>query len=124
MVYSYEYLETAARAGIVRGMGQGEFGPDGLLTREQAATMVARAANYKLTTDLDKAKVALRKEYADVDKINNYSMPYVLAVTKAGIMTGSISNNQVLFNPSSYLSRAEASVIAYRLMIELKKLPK
>ena len=122
--YSYEYLETAARAGIVRGMGQGEFGPDGLLTREQAATMVARAANYKLTTDLDKAKVALRKEYADVDKINNYSMPYVLAVTKAGIMTGSISNNQVLFNPSSYLSRAEASVIAYRLMVELKKLPK
>ncbi len=122
--YSYEYIETAARAGIVRGMGQGEFNPDGLLTRQDAAAMIARAADYKTESDLDKAAAALQKMYADADKISNYSASYVLAVTKATIMSGSDVGGSTVFNPSSYLSRAEASAIAYRLMVQKKKLPK
>ncbi len=122
--YSYEYIETAARAGIVRGMGQGEFNPDGLLTRQDAAAMIARAADYKLESNLDKAEATLQKMYADVNKINTYSMSYVLAVSKANIMGGSDVGGSIVFNPSSYLSRAEASAIAYRLMVQKKILPK
>lgn len=124
--YSYEYIETAGRAGIIRGMGQGEFGPDALLTREQAAIMIARAANYKLTTDLAKAKSALSKNYADTNKISDYAASYVEAVLKAGVMTGSpIQGSKMMaFNPTQYLTRAETAAIAYRLMQNLKKLPK
>ncbi|MFT9487203.1 MAG: S-layer homology domain-containing protein [Tepidibacillus sp.] len=122
--YSYEYLETAGRAGIIRGLGQGEFSPDGLLTREQAAMMIARAANYKIQSDIEKSKKALTKQYADINKINDYAIPYVEAVTKAGIMGGSTLGSTTVFNPSSYLSRAESAAIAYRLMQSLKKLPK
>ncbi len=122
--YSYEYIETAGRAGIIRGLGQGEFSPDGLLTREQAAIMIARAANYKMSSDTARTETALRKVYGDVDKINNYAMPYVLAVTKQKIMSGSESQGTYVFNPRSFMSRAEAAAIAYRLMQDLKKLPK
>lgn len=122
--YSYEYIETAGRAGIIRGLGQGEFGPDGLLTREQAAIMIARAANYKISSNAEKSKKNLTKFYDDVEKINNYSVGYVEAVTKAGIMSGSTIGEAIVFNPQSYLTRAELAAIAYRLMQNLKKLPK
>lgn len=124
--YSYEYIETAGRAGIIRGMGQGEFGPDGLLTREQAAMMIARAANYKLTSDISKAKANLSKTYVDVNSMSDYAAPYVEAVLKAGVMTGTSVNGSKMmsFNPNQYLTRAEVAAIAYRLMQNLKKLPK
>lgn len=122
--YTYDYIETAARAGIVRGMGQGEFNPDGLLTRQDAAAMIARAADYKIESNLDKSVAALQKMYADANKISNYSASYVIAVSKANIMSGSNVSGSTVFNPSSYLSRAEASAIAYRLMVQKKILPK
>lgn len=124
--YSYEYIETAGRAGIIRGMGQGEFVPDGLLTREQAAIMIARAANLKLQSDVNKARNSLSKTYADVNTIGDYALPYVEAVLKAGIMAGTPIQNSKLqsFEPARYLTRAEAAAIAYKLMQNQKKLPK
>ena len=86
--------------------------------------MIARAANYKTESNLDKAQAGLQKMYADANKISNYSMPYVLAVSKATIMGGSDVGGSIVFNPSSFLSRAEASAIAYRLMVQMKVLPK
>ncbi len=107
-------------------MGQGEFVPDGLLTREQAAIMIARAANLKVQSDVAKSKAALSKNYADVNNIGDYSLPYVEAVLKAGVMSGApIENSKLMsFNPNQYLTRGEVSAIAYRLMQNLKKLPK
>lgn len=124
--YSYEYIETAGRAGIIRGMGQGEFGPDGLLTREQAAVMIARAANYKLTSDIEKSKKSLAKTFADLDRMSDYSIPYVEATVKAGVMNGTVieGTKMMSFNPQQYLTRAEVAAIAYRLMQNQKKLPK
>ena len=38
------YIGTANSSGIVNGVGSGKFNPDGTITRQEAATMVARAA--------------------------------------------------------------------------------
>jgi hypothetical protein len=123
--YSYEYIETAGRAGIVRGLGQGEFGPEGLLTREEAAIMIARALNLDIEDDIDRSMEKLRKDYADADKISRYAVAYVQAVINEGIMSGSPFGDSDLmnFNPDSFLSRAEAAAVAYRLMQEQKLLP-
>lgn len=116
--YTYEYVETAARAGIVQGIGDGTFNPDGLLTHEETAIIIARALNLKLESDEYKAAKTLKKYYDDVDKISSYNYKYVLAVTKAGIMDGTDVNGSIVFNPDSYLSRAEVAQIAYRLMVD------
>jgi hypothetical protein len=126
--YQYKYIETAARAGIVRGKEPGYFRPDDPLTREEAAIMIARALNLKLGTP-DAAKVALAKMFTDAKDVGYYAQPAVLAVAKAKIMAGEPNDPAAKkptyrFLPKSNLTRAEMAVITIRVMVQLKKLPK
>ncbi|MED1641966.1 S-layer homology domain-containing protein [Brevibacillus agri] len=126
--WSYEYIETAARAGIVRGKDAERFFPDDSLTREEAAIIIARALNLK-TGNPDTSKVALGKMFTDAHLTGYYAVPSVLAVTKAKIMNGEPNDATAKkptyrFNPRGDLTRAEMAVITYRIMVQLKKLPK
>lgn len=52
------FVGTASQYGIITGIGGGKFGPDGTITRGQAAVMVARAAKLcGMDTDLDSGAV-------------------------------------------------------------------
>ncbi|MGV2644707.1 hypothetical protein GNF86_25615, partial [Clostridium perfringens] len=84
------------------------------LTREEAANMIARALNLKMG-EIEKDKAALQKQFEDVGKIkSNYSYPAILAVSKAGIITG-VANSlkegekkpTYNFNPDAVLNRAD-----------------
>ena len=44
--WSIPYVEYAANLNIVNGVGNGKFNPNGLVTYEQAATMIVRALGY------------------------------------------------------------------------------
>lgn len=127
--YQYKYIETAARAGIVRGKDTSAFFPDDSLTREEAAIMIARALNLKLTGSAEAAQANLKKMFTDGKDIGIYSAPSVLAVTKAKIMNGepndaSAAKPTYKFAPKNDLTRAEMAVITVRIMVQLKKLPK
>ncbi|WP_235615890.1 S-layer homology domain-containing protein [Brevibacillus reuszeri] len=126
--WSYEYIETAARSGIVRGKDAERFFPDDSLTREEATIMIARALNLK-TGNPDAAKLALGKMFTDAHLAGYYAVPSVLAVTKAKIMNGepndpTAKKTTYRFNPRGDLTRAEMAVITVRIMTQLKKLPK
>ncbi|MED2256126.1 S-layer homology domain-containing protein [Brevibacillus parabrevis] len=126
--YQYKYIETAARAGIIRGKQPGYFRPDDSLTREEAAIMIARALNLKVGT-LDASKVALNKLFTDAKDIGYYAAPSVLVVNKAKLMNGEPNEANVKkptysFKPTNNLTRAEMAVITVRVMVQLKKLPK
>ncbi|MFS0919193.1 S-layer homology domain-containing protein [Brevibacillus sp. 179-C 1.1 NHS] len=126
--YQYKYIETAARAGIVRGKQPGYFRPDDSLTREEAAVMIARALNMKLGT-LDASKLALNKMFTDAKDVSYYAAPSVLAVSKGKLMNGEVDDPSVKkptysFKPGDNLTRAEMAVITVRVMVQLKKLPK
>ncbi|KZE49507.1 hypothetical protein AV540_15415 [Brevibacillus parabrevis] len=126
--YEYKYIETAARAGIVRGKEPGLFRPYQPLTREEAAIMIARALNMKLGS-LDAAKVALGKMFEDAKDVGYYAAPSVLAVAKAKLMNGEVKDPNAkkpvyLFVPQANLTRAEMAIITIRVMVQLKKLPK
>ncbi len=52
------FVDTAAAYGIIKGTGGGRFSPDGTMTRQEAAVMVARAAKLcGMDTELDPAAV-------------------------------------------------------------------
>lgn len=126
--YEYKYIETAARAGIVRGKSTRGFYPDDPLTREEATIMISRALNLKLG-NADAAMLALGKSFTDGQLTGYYAAPSVLAVTKAKIMNGEINNPNdkkptYRFNPKGDLTRAEMAIITIRIMTQLKKLPK
>ncbi|WGV59639.1 Ig-like domain-containing protein [Brevibacillus brevis] len=126
--YQYKYIETAARAGIIRGKDPRAFYPDDSLTREEAAIIVARAMNLKLSTP-EAAAIALGKMYTDAQLTGHYATPAVLAVSKAKIMNGEANDPTAKkptfkFVPKGDLTRAEMAMITIRIMVQLKKLPK
>lgn len=129
ITWNYEYLETAARAGIIHGLANRYFGPTERLTREQAATMIARAVELKLPINDEKLDASLAKSFTDSAAISYYAKPPVDAVNKAGIMIG--KDNPMLegekkatsrFDPRSNLTRAEAAQIAIRLLQKSTKM--
>ncbi|MDO7906543.1 S-layer homology domain-containing protein [Paenibacillus sp. JX-17] len=127
--WDYRYIETAARKGIIRGVGPKLFRPTLSLTREEAASMIARAMNLKLGT-IEKDLPSLQKSFTDTGTIaSNYSVPAILAVTKAKIMNGkqnTLAAGQkkptYRFDPQASLTRAEAATISKAIMTKLKKL--
>jgi hypothetical protein len=129
LLYDYRYIETAARAGVVRGVGGGRFNPGETITREDAAAMIARVADLKLESNMDRVAKNLSK-FTDAAGINFYQQPSVDAVTKANLMTGKAHNvtagekQTYYFDPLAPITRAEAAVIATRILQSAKKIPK
>jgi hypothetical protein len=128
-MWDYKYIETAARAGIVRGMSPRLFLPNQPLTREEAAVMISRATNLlKGSENAEKDKATLVKQFTDGSLIDIYNASAVLAVTKAGYITGRantvVGNSKptVRFDPRSNLNRAEAAVMTERVMKKAKLL--
>ncbi len=126
--WDYKYIETAARAGIVQGKFPRRFVPNEFLTREQAAVMIARALEAKLARTPEQALTQLTKEFTDAPSIEYYALQSVAAISKTGIVVGKQNDpNDVSkgysFLPKNTLTRAEASVIATRLMQYKKLLP-
>ena len=117
-LWDYRYIETAARAGIVSGLAPRQFAPGAYLTREQAATIIARALNYKLGTP-EKDRASLAKQFTDAGDIDYYAVTSVQAVVKDKIMTGMEGN---MFAPKAYLNRADMAIIAYNILTKLKKI--
>lgn len=91
--------------------------------------MIARAMSLKLgnnATDL----AALQKLFTDTGSIVSvYSAPSILAAYKAGVISG-IENKLVAgqkkatfrFDPQANFTRADAAVMAQRIMAKMKRL--
>ncbi|WP_433944346.1 S-layer homology domain-containing protein [Paenibacillus sp. SN-8-1] len=126
--WSFEYIETAARAGIVTGQTEGFFAPDMPITREQAAVMIARALKLKMATNDDKLNASLAKSFVDSGSIDIYARPAIQAVNAAKVMTGSATTIAgqkkpvYSFNAKGYLTRAEAGKIAVELLKKSTKI--
>ncbi|NBI30578.1 S-layer homology domain-containing protein [Chengkuizengella marina] len=128
-LYEYKYIETAARAGIVRGKIDDQFLPDLNLTREDAATIIARAANLRLDSNESKINSSLSKVFIDAEDINNYARASVLGVYKEEIIQGkqvisdSNAKETFYFDPQANMTRAEAAAIVMRILLNEKKVP-
>lgn len=117
--YPYDYVEEAARLGIVNGYKDGCFGPYDPITRSQLVLMILRgaaAAGKPLPMYTDTEKV-----FADVP----WSHPYyreIMTAYAAGIMSGSVgSDGRLYFRPYSPATRNHVAKMTANLLGYLDK---
>ncbi|SFF38802.1 S-layer homology domain-containing protein [Paenibacillus algorifonticola] len=129
-LWDYRYIETAVRKGIIRGKGPRQFLPNEALTREEAAVMIARAANLLKDgkDDQTKDRATLQKQFTDANSIDGYSLSSVIAVVKAKFLEGlpntttGTAKPTYRFDPKANLKRGDAAIIAERVMRKNKLL--
>ena len=93
-------------AGIMSGIDDGKFGPNELLTREQAATMISNLFDF-----CEKSLPASAPTFADSGNISSWAKDAVGKVQAAGIMSG-VGNNQ--FAPKDNYTREQSIVTALK----------
>lgn len=101
--YAVGAIAYCTEQGIVNGIGE-NFEPKRTITREEAATMMARA--------LELTSTATTTNFKDDAAIQNYAKASVAACAAAGIMTGDNGS----FRPADTLTRAEAAQIMVNVL--------
>ena len=99
------YMATAVRYGMMNGTSATTLSPTAGITREQAFTIIGRIFGYGDGSTADYA------HFDDAGKVSSFAAPYVGALVKAGLLSG--SNNKL--NPQGALSRAELAQVLYNL---------
>ena len=104
----YEYLMTTYDKGVINGTTATTFEPRGVLTRQQAATIIVRA----LGLEGKAPDPGFATDFKDDNKIQNYARDSVYVANELGIMIGSDG----YFNPNRTLTRAESAAIIERFL--------
>ncbi len=106
--WSYGYIASAYRAGIITGNSDTTFNPEGQMTRQDMAVIMYRVANLVgLKTSNEGVK------FADDANIADYAKDAVGALYSAGIINGTGDN---CYSPLETVTRAQAAKIAYELI--------
>ena len=100
-------VEKAAAIGLVQGYGDGNFGPGDELTREQAATILARLADA-LEIDFPESEAT----FDDNDTIASWAIEAVGKVQAAEIMEG-VGDNK--FAPKGAYTREQCIITIMRI---------
>lgn len=101
----YQYVASAYEAGIIKGTGE-SFGSASLITREDAATMIYRAA-LMINKELGEGKT-----FSDENLISDYAKDAVRNLA-GSIISGDENGN---FNPKDQTTRAQAVKLLYELI--------
>jgi hypothetical protein len=111
----YGSIETASAYGIVKGYNTTTFGPNDMITREQAMCMIATAMKITgLKSEIKDSEIsALLANYADGTAASDYAKTSIAACIKTGIITGRSSNT---IAPKDCITRAEVAAIVQRLL--------
>jgi len=103
--WAHGYIAAAVAAGIVAGYNNEEFGPDDLITREQMAVMIGKAAGLET--------VAGELIFNDADTVSDWARGWIAAVTENKLMSGYPDNT---FKPRDNAARAEAVTVTAALL--------
>lgn len=106
--WGYEEIQKGVAAGYISGDDRGLFRPGDPVTRQEAAVMLAKINHLTISSD-----TPLLERYTDSASIAGWAKPYVEAVTKAGVMSGSPDGS---FGPRTALTRAEGVVALDRAL--------
>lgn len=115
----YNYVGTAYSYGIIKGVSENEFNPNGTITREEAAVMVTRAAKLcGMDTEMD--TLAVRDSLAqffDYVKASSWAQSSLAFCYNEKILDDSVMD----IEPKEAVARAEIASMLYN-MLSLAKL--
>lgn len=100
----------AADCGIVSGYGNGVFGPDDVITREQLALILMNYARHK---EYDIGKANNLTAYDDVNQIHDWALDAIRWANAEGMISGRSVNTIV---PQGTATRGEAATILMRFL--------
>jgi hypothetical protein len=103
-------VNWAGSNGIVSGYGDGTFGADDALTREQCAAMLYRYAGYK---GYDISAASSLADYTDAGAISDWALPAMRWAVAESLITGTTPTT---LEPSSSVTRAQCAAIMMRFM--------
>ena len=108
------YIGTANSSGIVNGVGSGKFNPDGTITRQEAAAMVARAAKLcGLDTSMDAASIKdMLAQFGDYRGVASWAKEPLAFCYSAGILDQSDLN----IEPTKAILRCEIAQMLYNML--------
>ena len=102
--WSYPYVCTAYKNGLISGVSPSEFAPKNMVTREQAATMLYRM----ISNNVEDASDAF--VFDDDSSISDWARLSVYALRGKGIINGRTSK---IFSPKEAMTRVEAAVLLF-----------
>ncbi|MGS0763669.1 InlB B-repeat-containing protein [Syntrophomonas curvata] len=102
--WAKDSINTAAAHGIVSGYDAGAFGPDNLITREQVAVMIVRAANLSAGEG---------KTFTDANQIAEWARTATAAASGKNIISGYPDGS---FRPQANATRAEAAAVIIKIL--------
>lgn len=108
-IYYTKAVDWAVENAIVKGYGNGNFGPEDTITREQMAAILYRYSQFK-KYDTTQGGMAVR-EFPDSKEISSWAMESMTWAVNAGMISG--KENHML-DPRGNATRAEAASILMR----------
>jgi len=108
-------VKWAAANGIINGYGNGKFGPEDNITRQDLAVIISRYA------DMAKKSLSETKSYQnfkDDADIANYAKEAIEKLFHAKIINGKPDN---IFDPKGEATRAEFAAMLQRFLESIKK---
>ena len=102
----------AGSAGLIQGYGDGAFGPEAPVTRQDLAVMLWRLAGYQ-GRDTDSMEDVRLLRFPDVWDLAPYAEPAMKWICGSGIMQGEANG---YLNPSGSATRAQIAAVLARYM--------
>ena len=106
-------VNWAASRGIVSGYGDGRFGPNDYVTREQLATMLRSFAVYKNAKSDASGDLS---SFTDAENISSWAVDNVKWAVGNGIISG---KGNGIIDPQGTATRAEMAQMVYKFMTTL-----
>ena len=106
------FVEYAAQFGAINGYGNGNFGPNDLITRQDMALMT-----YKTAKIMNKSLEPVNAEitFEDSHEISDYAFEAVMTLQKAGIINGMTDTT---FEPHSNATRAQSAKVIFDTFVD------
>ena len=113
-----EAVTWAAENGVVSGVGNGRFAPNGNITREQMASILFR---YAKLTGLDTSKRGELAGFPDEGQVSSWAREALSWAVGEGIISGTAEGGRTILKPQGNATRAQVASILMRFIRNSEK---
>lgn len=116
---NFDAIYIAYEYGLINGYGDGKFGPDDTITREQAMVMIARAMDIAgIETEMGSVEEStILLAFSDRETVSAWARRSAAECIRAGVVLG---RTTTAIAPSDNVSRAEVAAMIRRFLMKAR----